>query len=69
MLDQHLLADARQAASKLGESAGAVVAASADQGVGTDVLVMVQRLMRRQIDTGHGQEGFARIIESIRQPR
>lgn len=44
------------------------MAASADQGVGTDVLVMVQRLMRRQIDAGHGQEGFTRLIESIRQP-
>ncbi|MEU1836267.1 NAD(P)-dependent oxidoreductase [Micromonospora chersina] len=48
---------------------GGIVAASADQGIGTDVLVMVQRLMRRQIEAGHGQEGFARIIESIRQPR
>ncbi|MEU7801395.1 hypothetical protein AB0J14_11060 [Micromonospora arborensis] len=23
---------------------------------------MVQRLMRRQIDAGHGKEGFARIV-------
>ncbi|MFI7283179.1 NAD(P)-dependent oxidoreductase [Micromonospora chersina] len=46
-----------------------IVAASADQGIGTDVLDVVQRLMRRQIDAGHGPEGFARLIESIRQPR
>ncbi|MGW9196917.1 NAD(P)-dependent oxidoreductase [Micromonospora chersina] len=46
-----------------------IVAASADQGIGTDVLDVVQRLLRRQIDAGHGPEGFARLIESIRQPR
>ncbi|MCZ4514733.1 NAD(P)-binding domain-containing protein [Streptomyces sp. ActVer] len=45
-----------------------LVAASADQGIGTEVVDMVQRLVRRQIDAGHGNEGFARIIESIRQP-
>ncbi|QQM38950.1 NAD(P)-dependent oxidoreductase [Streptomyces liliifuscus] len=47
---------------------GDLVAASADQGISTDVVDMVQRLVRRQIDAGHGEEGFARIIESIRQP-
>ncbi|MFI6436389.1 hypothetical protein [Streptomyces sp. NPDC050759] len=29
---------------------------------------MVQRLVQRQINTGHGGEGFTRIIESIKQP-
>ncbi|MBB5076488.1 NAD(P)-dependent oxidoreductase [Nonomuraea endophytica] len=43
-----------------------LVAASAEQGVSTEVIGMVQTLVRRQIDAGHGQEGFARIIESIR---
>ena len=47
---------------------GDLVAASADQGIGTEVVDMVQRLIRRQIEAGHGDEGFARIIESIRQP-
>jgi hypothetical protein len=45
-----------------------IVAASADQGIGTEVIGMVQGLIRRQIDAGHGHEGFARIYESIRQP-
>ncbi|MEU4516609.1 NAD(P)-binding domain-containing protein [Nonomuraea wenchangensis] len=45
-----------------------LVAASADQGVSTEVVAMVQRLVQRQIDAGHGKEGFARIIESIRRP-
>ncbi|MEV0900788.1 NAD(P)-binding domain-containing protein [Actinoplanes sp. NPDC049802] len=43
-----------------------IVAASADQNISTEVIDMVQRLIRRQIDGGHGSEGFARIIESIR---
>lgn len=47
---------------------GDLVAASADQGIGTEVVDMVQRLIQRQIDAGHGDEGFARIIESMRQP-
>ncbi|MEU9779522.1 NAD(P)-binding domain-containing protein [Streptomyces phaeochromogenes] len=47
---------------------GDLVAASADQGISTEVVDMVQWLIRRQIDAGHGDEGFARIIESIRQP-
>ncbi|MFI6296489.1 NAD(P)-dependent oxidoreductase [Nonomuraea sp. NPDC050790] len=45
-----------------------LVAASADQGISTEVIGMVQTLIRRQIDAGHGAEGFARIFESIRQP-
>ncbi|MCX2967823.1 MULTISPECIES: NAD(P)-dependent oxidoreductase [Streptomyces] len=47
---------------------GDLLAASADQGISTEVVDMVQRLIQRQIDAGHGEEGFARIIESIRQP-
>ncbi|PWK83409.1 3-hydroxyisobutyrate dehydrogenase-like beta-hydroxyacid dehydrogenase [Lentzea atacamensis] len=45
-----------------------IVAASADQGISTEVIGMVQQLIQRQIDAGHGKEGFARIIESIKQP-
>ncbi|MFD7407354.1 NAD(P)-dependent oxidoreductase [Streptomyces sp. NPDC059866] len=45
-----------------------LLAASSDQGISTEVVAMVQRLVRRQIDAGHGEEGFARIIESIKQP-
>jgi 3-hydroxyisobutyrate dehydrogenase-like beta-hydroxyacid dehydrogenase len=45
-----------------------LLAASSDQGISTEVVGMVQRLIRRQIDAGHGEESFARIIESIRQP-
>ncbi|MEV8345357.1 hypothetical protein [Streptomyces niveus] len=45
-----------------------ILAASSDQGVSTEAVAMVQRLIHRQIDAGHGEEGFARIIESIRQP-
>ncbi|GII02316.1 NAD(P)-dependent oxidoreductase [Planobispora takensis] len=47
---------------------GDILAASSEQGIGTEVVAVVQRLIRRQIDAGHGDEGFARIIESIRQP-
>ncbi|MEU7282919.1 hypothetical protein AB0A69_29700 [Streptomyces sp. NPDC045431] len=47
---------------------GDLVAASSAQGIGTEVIAMVQRLIQRQIDAGHGKEGFARIIESIKQP-
>lgn len=45
-----------------------LLAASSDQGISTEVVAMVQRLIQRQIDAGHGEEGFARIIESIKQP-
>ncbi|AQU68911.1 NAD(P)-dependent oxidoreductase [Streptomyces niveus] len=45
-----------------------ILAASSEQGVSTEAVAMVQRLIHRQIDAGHGEEGFARIIESIRQP-
>ncbi|MFC5823646.1 NAD(P)-dependent oxidoreductase [Nonomuraea insulae] len=45
-----------------------LLAASSGQGISTEVVAMVQRLIQRQIDAGHGEEGFARIIESIKQP-
>jgi hypothetical protein len=45
-----------------------MVTASADQGISTEAIDMVQNLIRRQIDAGHGKEGFARIIESIKHP-
>ncbi|OBB09629.1 6-phosphogluconate dehydrogenase [Mycolicibacterium conceptionense] len=43
-----------------------IVDASRDQGISTEVVDMVQRLIHRQIDAGHGDDGFARIIESIK---
>ncbi|MFE9646702.1 NAD(P)-dependent oxidoreductase [Streptomyces sp. NPDC006365] len=47
---------------------GDILAASSEQGISTEVVTTVQRLIQRQIDAGHGEEGFARIFESIRQP-
>ncbi|MFI0863842.1 NAD(P)-dependent oxidoreductase [Streptomyces smyrnaeus] len=47
---------------------GDLLAVSSAQGISTEVVAMVQRLVQRQIDAGHGEEGFARIIESIKQP-
>jgi 3-hydroxyisobutyrate dehydrogenase-like beta-hydroxyacid dehydrogenase len=44
-----------------------LVRASAEQGIGTEAVDMVQTLIRRQIEAGHGDEGFARIYESIRR--
>lgn len=46
-----------------------IVDACRSQGVGTDVVDAVQRLIRRQIDQGFGAHGFARIIESIKTPQ
>ncbi|MFJ6995437.1 NAD(P)-dependent oxidoreductase [Streptomyces sp. NPDC003090] len=43
-----------------------ILAASSAQGISTEVVDMVQTLIRRQIDAGHGKEAFPRIIESIR---
>lgn len=43
-----------------------IIEASREQGVSTEVVDVVQRLVHRQIDAGHGTEGFARIIEGIR---
>ena len=45
-----------------------IVAASRDQGISTELVGVVQRLIHRQIDAGHGDDGFARIIESIKHP-
>ncbi|MEV6776082.1 NAD(P)-dependent oxidoreductase [Streptomyces syringium] len=47
---------------------GDFLAASSELGISTEVVAMVQRLIQRQIDAGHGEEGFARIYESIKQP-
>jgi 3-hydroxyisobutyrate dehydrogenase-like beta-hydroxyacid dehydrogenase len=47
---------------------GDIVRASAEQSISTEVIGMVQGLIQRQIDAGHGQEAFPRIYESIRQP-
>ena len=47
---------------------GLFIEASAEQGVGAEPIAMVQRLIQRQLDAGHGGEGFARIIESIKHP-
>ncbi|TDB69909.1 NAD(P)-dependent oxidoreductase [Micromonospora sp. KC721] len=47
---------------------GDILTASTDAGISTEAVAMVQRLIRRQIDAGHGREGFARIIESIKTP-
>ena len=44
-----------------------IVAASRDAGVRTDLLDAVRRLVVRQIDAGHGDDGFARVIESFRE--
>ncbi|MFB7340218.1 NAD(P)-dependent oxidoreductase [Streptomyces hydrogenans] len=41
---------------------------SEEQGVSAEPIAMVQRLIQRQVDAGHGTEGFARIIESIKHP-
>lgn len=46
-----------------------IVDASRAQGISTELVDAVQRLIHRQIDAGHGADGFARIIESIRNPK
>ncbi len=45
-----------------------IVNASRAQGISTEVVDVVQRLIHRQIDAGHGGDGFARVIEGIRHP-
>ncbi|WAZ26589.1 NAD(P)-binding domain-containing protein [Streptomyces cinnabarinus] len=47
---------------------GLFIEASAEQQVSAEPIAMVQRLVQRQVDAGHGAEGFARIIESIKHP-
>jgi 3-hydroxyisobutyrate dehydrogenase-like beta-hydroxyacid dehydrogenase len=45
-----------------------IVDASRDQGISTELVDVVQSLIHRQIDAGHGRDGFARVIESIKHP-
>lgn len=45
---------------------GSLVTATAEQGVDPLVIESVQSLIRRQVDAGHGKDGFARIYESLR---
>ncbi|OKH71912.1 6-phosphogluconate dehydrogenase [Mycobacterium sp. SWH-M3] len=45
-----------------------IVETSRGQGISTEVIDVVQRLIQRQIAAGHGEDGFARIIESIKRP-
>ncbi|MEO3759978.1 NAD(P)-binding domain-containing protein [Mycobacterium sp. B14F4] len=44
-----------------------IVAASRAQGISTELVDVVQRLIHRQIDAGHGADGVARMIESIKR--
>lgn len=45
-----------------------IVDASRAQGISTELVDVVQRLIHRQIDAGHGRDGFPRVIESIKHP-
>ena len=45
-----------------------IIEASRALGISTEVVDVVQRLIHRQIDAGHGRDGFARVIESIKHP-
>lgn len=45
-----------------------IIDASRDQGISTELVDVVQRFIRRQIDAGHGGEGLPRMIESIKHP-
>jgi len=45
-----------------------IVNASSALGISTELVDVVQRLIHRQIDAGHGKDGFARVIESIKHP-
>jgi 3-hydroxyisobutyrate dehydrogenase-like beta-hydroxyacid dehydrogenase len=47
---------------------GDLLDASAAQGISTEVVGVVQNLIRRQVDAGHGKESFTRIFESIKRP-
>jgi 3-hydroxyisobutyrate dehydrogenase-like beta-hydroxyacid dehydrogenase len=44
-----------------------IIDATRAQGVSTELVDIVQRLIHRQIDAGHGSDGFARVIESLRK--
>lgn len=43
-----------------------IVEASRAQGISTEVVDVVQRMIHRQIDAGHGSDGLARFVESIK---
>jgi 3-hydroxyisobutyrate dehydrogenase-like beta-hydroxyacid dehydrogenase len=43
-----------------------IIDASRDQGINTELVDVVQKLIQRQIDAGYGRDGFARVIESIK---
>jgi 3-hydroxyisobutyrate dehydrogenase-like beta-hydroxyacid dehydrogenase len=43
-----------------------LVRAAAEAGVSTELMEPVRRLIRRQIDAGHGKLGFARMFEELR---
>jgi 3-hydroxyisobutyrate dehydrogenase-like beta-hydroxyacid dehydrogenase len=45
-----------------------IVEASRSLGISTVVVDVVQRLIHRQIDAGHGKDGLPRVIESIKHP-
>lgn len=45
---------------------GTIERASLEQGIAPAPTALVQRLVRDQIDAGHGEEDFDRIIESLR---
>jgi 3-hydroxyisobutyrate dehydrogenase-like beta-hydroxyacid dehydrogenase len=45
-----------------------IVEASRALGISTEVVDVVQRLIHRQIDAGHGKDGLARAFESIKHP-
>ncbi|MDA2890028.1 NAD(P)-binding domain-containing protein [Mycolicibacterium sp. BiH015] len=45
-----------------------IIDAGRSQGVGTELIDTIQRLIQRQIDAGFGDHGFARVIESINTP-
>jgi 3-hydroxyisobutyrate dehydrogenase-like beta-hydroxyacid dehydrogenase len=45
-----------------------IIGASRAQGISSEVVDVVQRLIHRQIDAGHGADGFARVIEGIKHP-
>lgn len=45
-----------------------LIRASDEQGVDSAPIAIVRSLIRRQVDAGHGADGFARIYESLRHP-
>jgi hypothetical protein len=44
------------------------VNASRAAGISSELIDAIQRLIQRQVDAGHGTDGLARIIESIKNP-